>query len=342
MDWAKGSERIIADDTANPVNGTVRWNPAKSIWIGAMTLAALIGGPLLFRWDALAVFVALSAVTLCSGHSVGMHRRLIHNSFECPLWLEYTMVYSGVLVGMAGPFGLMKQHDLRDWAQRQPNCHDYLKHGRGIFCDGWWQLHCDLELANPPIFRPEARIADDRVYRWMERTWMLHQVPLALILFALGGWSFVVWGVCARVAVCVTGHWLVGYFAHNERAGGPMRWRVNGAGVQGHDVPLAALFSMGESWHNNHHAYPGSARLGLNDDQPDPGWWFLVALERVGLAWNVKTPANMPTRAALIRVSNVDGGCRATRLCQRFVRWGRNQLVMRAALRDLGTLGHRA
>ena len=121
-----------------------------------------------------------------------------------------------------------------------------------------------------------------------------------------------------------------------------MRWRVNGAGVQGHDVPLAALFSMGESWHNNHHAYPGSARLGLNDDQPDPGWWLLIALERVGLAWNVKTPASMPARTALIRVSNVDGGCRATRLCQRFVRWGRRQFVMRAVLRDLGTLGRRA
>lgn len=338
MDWSKGSERIFVDDHTSATDGVVRWNPVKSIWISAMTLIALIAGPILFRWDSFAVFVALSAVTLCSGHSVGMHRRLIHNSFECPPLLEYAMVYSGVLVGMAGPFGLMRQHDVRDWAQRQPDCHDYLKHGRGILWDGWWQLHCDLELANPPVFRPEARIANDRIYIWLERTWMLQQAPLALILFAIGGWSFVIWGICARVAVCVTGHWLVGYFAHNSRMGGPMRWRVNGAGVQGRDVPLAALVSMGESWHNNHHAYPGSARLGLNDDQPDPGWWFLLALEKLGLAWDLKIPATLPTRAALVRVSNIDGGCRATRLYQRFVRWGRKQLVMRAALRDLSAL----
>jgi stearoyl-CoA desaturase (delta-9 desaturase) len=328
MDWRQGSERIIADPSTSAIEGSVRWAPVKSIWIGSMTLAALIAGPLLFSWSAFAVFVVFSAVTLCSGHSVGMHRRLIHNSFECPLWLEYLMVYSGVLVGMAGPFGLMRQHDLRDWAQRQPDCHDYLKHGRGILIDGWWQLHCDLELVRPPRFQPEPRIANDRIYAWMERTWMWQQLPVAILLFALGGWSWVVWGVAARVSVCVTGHWLVGYFAHNE---GPMRWRVNGAGVQGRDVPIAALFSMGEAWHNNHHAYPGSARIGLSDDQPDPGWWFILALEQLGLAWNIQTPRSLARRSALVRLPGDDGGCHACRLVVRWVE--RIGLVHRAVKR---------
>lgn len=311
MDWSKGSERIIADADTDPVAGRVRWKPVKSIWIGAMTLTALIAGPPTFTWDALLVFLIACGITLCAGHSVGMHRRLIHNSFECPLWLEYLMVYAGVLVGMAGPFGLMHQHDLRDWAQRQPNCHDYLKHGRSIWRDAWWQLHCDLKLDREPRFQPEPRIGDDCIYAWMERTWMWQQLPVALIFFALGGWSWVVWGVAARVATCVTGHWLIGYFAHNE---GPMRWRVEGAGVQGHDVPIAALLSMGESWHNNHHAYPGSARIGLNDDQPDPGWWLVCGLEQLGLAWDIKTPAVMPARKVLTRVSEDDGGCPACRV----------------------------
>jgi len=335
MDWSRGSDRIVAEETTDASIGQVRWRPVKSIWISVMTLGGLIGGPLLFSWDAFTVFVLLSAITLCTGHSVGMHRRLIHNSFECPLWLEYVMVYSGVLVGMAGPFGLMKQHDLRDWAQRQAHCHDYLKHGRGIVQDGFWQLHCDLDLAHPPKFQPEPRIANDRIYHWMERTWMWQQAPIALALFALGGWSWVVWGVAARVAVCVTGHWLVGYFAHNE---GPMRWRVNGAGVQGRDVPIAAIFSMGESWHNNHHAYPGSARIGLHDDQPDPGWWFIRLLEKVGLAWNLQTPRTLAPRPVLLRLPGNEGGCRATRIVLRAWRWARIQIVARAALRDLGGL----
>lgn len=317
MDWSQGSERIIPEPSTDANEGRVVWRPVKSVWIGAMTAIALIAGPFVFSWDALLVFLVLCGITLCAGHSVGMHRRLIHNSFDCPCWLEYVMVECGVLVGMAGPFGLMHQHDLRDWAQRQPKCHAYLRHGSGIVKDGFWQLHCDLELKHPPRFQPEARIANDPVYLWMERTWMLHQIPVALILFAIGGWGWVVWGVCARVAVCVTGHWLVGYFAHNE---GPMRWRVNGAGVQGHDVPIAALLSMGESWHNNHHAFPGSARLGLHDDQPDPGWWLILILKRLGLVWSIQTPETLPARAALVRLPNDDGGCPACRSAIRLAR----------------------
>src|SRR5215472_6631275 len=106
-----GSERIVADAQSDPVAGRVCWSPQKSLWIGAMTLAALVFGPLFFSWGALALFVATSAVTLCFGHSVGMHRRLIHGSFECPLWLEYSCVYLGTLVGMAGPIGMVRVHD---------------------------------------------------------------------------------------------------------------------------------------------------------------------------------------------------------------------------------------
>lgn len=306
MDWREGSGRIIETVQTDAGTGTVKWRPVKSIWISMMTLAALIGAPLFFSPAAVLVFFGLCAVTLCAGHSVGMHRKLIHNSFDCPKWLEYLMVYLGVLVGMAGPLGMMRQHDMRDWAQRRQDCHDYFKHGRSIWHDAWWQLHCDLELAHPPEFRPEPSVRTDKVYAWMEKTWMWQQLPLAILLFALGGIGFVIWGICARVCVSVTGHWLVGYFAHNH---GPRRWHVKGAGVQGRDVPIAALLSMGESWHNNHHAYPGSAKLGLDRDQPDPGWWLIQVLHRLGWAWNIKTPDLLAERRALTRLSKNDGGC---------------------------------
>src|ERR1700760_3974182 len=103
MQLVAGSERMIAGRLADPARGRVRWVPAKSLWIGSMTLGVMILGPICFSWSALALFLATSAVTLCFGHSVGMHRRLIHGSFHCPLWLEYLCVYLGVLVGVAGP-----------------------------------------------------------------------------------------------------------------------------------------------------------------------------------------------------------------------------------------------
>jgi hypothetical protein len=147
MQLVPGSKRLCADDRTDPVEGRVRWAPAKSLWIGTMTSAAIVFGPLAFSWDAFVLFVATSAVTLCFGHSVGMHRRLIHESFECPLWLEHLCVYLGTLVGMAGPIGMVRLHDFRDWAQRQPACHDYSCHRAGFWRDGWWQLHAGLPLS---------------------------------------------------------------------------------------------------------------------------------------------------------------------------------------------------
>ena len=314
-----GSERIIFDETADPASGAVHWQPVKSLWISTMTVVGVFGAPLTFSWGAFFVFLLLAIVTLCAGHSVGMHRRLIHNSFECPLWVEYFLVWLGVLVGMAGPFGMMRQHDLRDWAQRQTSCHDYLCHRRGIWIDYFWQCHCDVSLDRAPRFELERRISKDSVYRWLERTWMLQQAPIAIVLFVLGGWSFVIWGVALRVAVSVTGHWLVGYFAHHEfREGNDrMSWRVRGACVQGRDVPIAGLISMGESWHNNHHAYPGSAKIGLLPGQPDPGWQLIQLMRALGLAWNIRLPTGMPERQELLRLGGDGTGWRICSLRKR-------------------------
>ena len=60
---------------------------------------------------------------------------------------------------------------------------------------------------------------------------------------------------------------------------------------------------MGESWHNNHHAYPGSARLGLYQGQSDLGFWVLKILESLGLVWNIKLPEDLVYRAELIPIS---------------------------------------
>jgi stearoyl-CoA desaturase (delta-9 desaturase) len=308
-----GSERIIADGESSPVEGVVRWAPGKSVWIGGMTSAAIVFGPMTASPDAIALFVLTSGVTLLFGHSVGMHRRLIHSSFECPLWLEYLCVYLGTLVGMAGPIGMVRIHDFRDWAQRQPVCHDYFCHRKSFLHDAWWQLHCELRLVRPPRFVLERRLQDNRFYAFVESTWMAQQVPWALSFFALGGWSWVIWGICARVAVCVIGHWLVGHFAHRE---GGQSWIVEGAAAQGYNVRLAGFISMGESWHNNHHAYPGSAKLGLYPGEIDLGWGLIKLFEALELAWTIKTPDDLPHRPELRRTSAGGSGCAILRRLQ--------------------------
>ena len=293
---AHAQHRAWAPDTSCVQVGSVRFAPVKSLWFIGMGSGALVGGLATATAAAVALFVLSTACVLLLGHSLGSHRKLIHNSFQCPRWLEYVLVYFGVLVGLDGPLGLLRQHELRDYAQRQPHCHSYLRHGQSMWVDAWWQLNCKLVLHQPPTIHIEARIANDRFYRFLQRTWMGQQLPIALLFYAWGGWAFVFWGVCARVTAGVFGHWLVGYFAHNH---GGLRYAVRGAAVQGRNIPLTSLLTMGECWHNNHHAFPGSARLGLLAGEWDPGWSMLCLLQRMGWVWSIRLPEHLPLRPEL-------------------------------------------
>jgi fatty-acid desaturase len=109
----------------------------------------------------------------------------------------------------------------------------------------------------------------------------------------------VLWGISQRIAVSLTGHWAVGHYAHRK---GHQGWRIAGLPVQGYNLPGLGLITFGENWHGNHHAFPHSARLGLEKGQIDPRFWFIRALESCGLVRAVRLPNSAPEREGLIRL----------------------------------------
>jgi fatty-acid desaturase len=282
---------------ANPLEGRVVWSPVKSIWNMGMLLTALIFGALTISVSAILMFICSTYITLLLGHSLGMHRRFIHKSYQCKKWFERLLIYIGVIVGVAGPFGILQVHDLRDWAQRQGACHDFFAHRRSFLVDLFWQLNCKFEFGAPPQFRVDDEFANDLWYRFLERTWMMHQIPVSLILYFIGGWAWVVWGVCARVATSAIGHWTVTYFCHNPGAG---KWRVKGACVHAANLSGLGIITYGECWHNNHHAFPESARIGLEYGQSDPGWELLKLFEKMGWVSQLGLPRDELEREDLI------------------------------------------
>ncbi|MFN7113163.1 MAG: acyl-CoA desaturase [Alphaproteobacteria bacterium] len=287
--------------SGNADHGHMHWSPRKSLWLLCMNIGTVVGLTFFLSLETAALFVVTTGVVICFGHSLGMHRRLIHNSFDCPRWVEYVMVYLGTLVGLGGPMTMIYTHDLRDWAQRKKNCHPFFSHQSNMWRDAWWQIHCDITLEDPPLLEIENRVSEDRFFRFLEKTAKWQQIPWAVVFYALGGWGWVLFGVCARITASVTGHWLVGYFAHRQ---GQQEWIVSTSGVQGYNVPFAGVITCGESWHNNHHAFPGSAKIGLYRGQADIGWYALCVLEKMRLAWNLRLPENLPERPELIRAAS--------------------------------------
>jgi len=292
------TDRVQVLAKTDDLAGEIRWNPQKSLFYCGMAAMGLFALPFSTAKDWL-VFMPLTGVTILAGHSVGMHRLLIHKSFKTSKWLEYGLVYLGVLVGMAGPIGMIRLHDARDWHQRQLQCPAFPSHAAGFWQDAWWQLHCTFYLAHPPEFVLEKAVAESRFYQWLERTWMMQQIPLGLVLFLIGGWSLVGLGIGLRVFVSLTGHWIVGHFAHKR---GEQRWVIDKLPVQGYNLPYLSWLTFGENWHGNHHAFPESALLGVEKHQSDPGYTFIRVLEKFGFVWDVNLPQHCVRRKGLTQI----------------------------------------
>ncbi len=304
------TERVHPTPETSVEEGRIAVRPIKSLWIAGHAVAGIVGVVFFPQWDAAVVFVLLTAIIICAGHSVGMHRLLIHRSFRTSKRLEYLLVWLGTLVGMAGPMGMIRAHDMRDWHQRQTQCPPHPSHGAGFWRDAYWQLCCAYDLDRPPRFVIEPEIANDQVYRWMERTWMAQQIPVALVLFALGGWGWVLWGISLRIYVSLTGHWMVGHFAHRK---GHQGWSVSGLPVQGYNLPGLGAITFGENWHGNHHAFPHSAKLGIEPGQFDPGFILIRIFQAAGLADDIKLPRSEPPRDGLYRVQSTASANRKSR-----------------------------
>lgn len=283
-------ERVTADSKA-ALHGQVRLAPIKVLWTGGFLIAGVLLAPAFTTWSAIIAGLLLTYITLLFGHSVGMHRMMIHRSFSATSWVRYALLYLGTLVGIGGPSDVIRIHDTRDWAQRAPDCHDFFSHRRGFIRDMTWQLFYTFEFEEPPIITIEAELSQDRFVQHLDKYWRGHVILFALLLFSVGGIPLVVWGTCLRVAISTIGHWTITYFCHNP---GPGAWNVKGSGVQASNLRLPPFIggwvTHGECWHNNHHAFPESARIGIEKGQIDPAWWVIAGLQKCGLVQDVKTP----------------------------------------------------
>lgn len=271
--------------------GELRLRPVKLLWNGALA-ASLLVGPFCFRLDAAVFAMGMALVVLALGHSVGFHRGVIHGAFRMGPWTERALVYLAILAGIGGPIGMLRMHNTRDAHQNRPEAPDFYTFAHPAWRDASWYLFHEHTGPAAPI--DPAREADPW-YRFFEATWRLQHLPWIVGLALYGGLPWVVWGWGVRTAVCVFGHWYVNYAAHTR---GYRRWRMPGSGEEGRNHLLWGALAMGEGWHNNHHAWPDSAKFGVGWWELDPGWWVVRGLRALGLVWDVKTWESGATRRA--------------------------------------------
>ncbi|MCY6492509.1 acyl-CoA desaturase [Leptolyngbya sp. GGD] len=246
-----------------------------AIHIGAL-FAFLPGN---FSWSAVGLAIFLHWLTGGLGITLGWHRLMSHRSFQVPKWLEYTLVFFGSLAMQGGPIwwiGLHRHHHL--YSDQPNDHHDSTK--------GFWWSHMEWMLRDVPaeneIPKFTKDIADDKFYQFLENYFALLQVALGVLLYAIGGWSFVTWGIFVRLVLVYHCTWLVNSATHK------FGYRTYDSGDQSTNCWWVALLVYGEGWHNNHHAFQYSARHGLKWWEIDITWMTIRLLEVLGLATKVK------------------------------------------------------
>jgi stearoyl-CoA desaturase (delta-9 desaturase) len=255
-----------------------------AIGLGIVHLGALgVLIPALFSWQALAVAIVLWVAT-GFGITLGYHRLLTHRSLA--LWkpAEYAIAILGTLALQGGPIEWVATHRAHHaHSDHDGDPHDSHKGMPWAHVEWLFRSNKDrVPVADRPRWAPD--LVKDPFYHFLDRNHVLVQVVLGLVLLGLGGWSWVVWGVFARIVFTYHGTWLVNSASH------AVGYRTYKTGDRSTNNWWVALISFGEGWHNNHHAFPFSARHGLRWFEFDMTFWVIRILKWVRIARDVRIP----------------------------------------------------
>src|SRR3954447_6255227 len=248
------------------------------------------------NWSDLIVFF-LMYVLLGFGVTVGFHRHLTHRAFKAKRWVRGTLAILGS-AAIEGPViswvaDHRKHHAFAD-VEGDPHS-PHVDHGvglkgalRGLFHAhvGWLFIH--THRGNRERYAPD--LLKDPLISWIDRTFVLW-VTAGLVFPFLLGWLIggslhtaltgLLWGGAVRMLVVHHVTYSINSLCHFF---GRQAFDTKD---ESRNLTWLSLLSFGESWHNNHHAFPTSAVHGLRRWQIDPSRYVIRGLEKLGLAWDV-------------------------------------------------------
>jgi stearoyl-CoA desaturase (Delta-9 desaturase) len=264
--------------------------------VGLLGLAAWLtwGGAL--RWSDLVV-LALTYTLTGLGITVGFHRLLTHRSFKtsAPLRALFAALGSAAVEGPVIEWvsNHRKHHQFSDQPGDPHSPH--VDHGGGWrgALGGLYHAHVGWifggqEMASEQRYAKD--LLDDPVVRFIDRTFLLWVLAglafpfglgVALTGSLVGGLTALLWGGAVRMLFLHHATFSINSLCHFF---GRRRFAT---GDESRNLRWLALPTLGEAWHNNHHAFPTSARHGLRWYQLDPSAWLIAGLERSGLVWDV-------------------------------------------------------
>jgi len=234
-----------------------------------------------FSWQNLIVCLAVKWIAGSWGIGMGYHRLLTHRGYKAPKWLERLLAGFGTLALQSGPIAWVTTHRIHhaytetDRDPHSPRNGTYWSH------IGWIFRGTAQNQPAMAVQRYSPDLVRDPVLRFLDKYYYLPIIASGFVLLAIGGLPMVLWGVFMRVILGWHSTWLVNSATH---LWGKRRFETRD---DSRNNGFIAAITFGEGWHNNHHAYPRSARHGLTWREIDVNWIQIKVLEKLGLVKDV-------------------------------------------------------
>ena len=300
MSTAVSSTKVPARDDVEPVLNETRDRIATGI-VTAVPILALglvvwqVWGDFL-RWSDVVVFAIMYLATGL-GITVGFHRYFTHRSFKTSRPVRATLAVLGS-AAIEGPVisWVADHRKHHTFADQEGDPHSpHVDHGvgfRGAFKGllhahvGWLFIHTQRGLRR----RYARDLIDDPIVEFVDRKfvyWVIGGLAASFLLgWAIGGSVYagltgLLWGGAVRMLVVHHVTFSINSLCHFF---GRRRFETDD---ESRNLLWLAPFSFGESWHNNHHAFPTSAEHGMRKWELDWSALLIRAMERVGLVWDV-------------------------------------------------------
>ena len=258
-----------------------------------------------FRATDLVLFASFYVLTGL-GITVGYHRYFTHRSFEAVPAVKVALAILGSMT-LQGPVTQWvtdhRKHHARSDAEGDPHSPHLSGDGFVGTLKGLWHAHIGWMFTTKGMERGVdygRDLYEDRTIRIIDRlylVWVALSVGLPFLIGAAvgGSWALgfeaMIWAGLIRIFVFEHSTFAVNSICHTFGR------RAYEARDESRNNWVVALLVFGEGWHNNHHAFPRSARHGLGRFQFDPSFLVIRALDRLGLARAVR----VPTAAQLAR-----------------------------------------
>ena len=235
-----------------------------------------------FSWKAVLVSAFLWWISGSLGIGMSYHRLLTHRGYKTPKWVEYFLTTCATLALEGGPIFWVATHRIHHQFSDQDGDPHSPRDGKWWSHMGWILTGKSMHHDTSTLAHYVPDLAKDKFHVWITKYHYVPMIILGLVLLAIGGLPFVLWGIFLRTVVGLHCTWLVNSATHMW---GSRRFKTRDMSTNNW---LVALMTFGEGWHNNHHAHPTSARHGLTWYEVDLNWYGIWFLKVFGLAEQIK------------------------------------------------------